>query len=289
MLGTAGGAVPARPRPPAIVSATVAEDALTIRGADFGEERPRVTLGTTELLVLTSGRDEIVARLPEDLPPGSYQLLVHPAGERTSQRAGVFTLTIAGSAVDPENADSVDAASLTPRGRRVAAGCYRHWGSTTCMSGFDATLTGRPGGIESYSNGGALYDNLECVSGSAPALQSFTTPYQTRLMRSDAEGDGMQIVDNSCAVCCRGGCYTALGTDTCAPGYSATYTGRVGGIEAYNGAQFQGQTLCVDSNAAVAMTFTSGYSTRLMRHRAPLGGTTGMDAISGVCAVCCKP
>jgi hypothetical protein len=313
----------ARPRPPAVVSATTGEDTITITGADFGDEVPRVTLGLTELAVLTHGPTEIVAGLPERVPPGSYQLLVHRgrgSGALDREAPGVFVVTIGatgpvgpqgikGEKGDPaaaalpselgdgalqprETADGAVMTSLLRPLRRAAAGCYRHWGDTTCLSGYDATLTGRPGGIESYTSGaGTLYGNVECVSGSASPIASFGASYTTRLMRSDAEGDGMQAVDNSCAICCRGGCYTALGTDTCAAGYSAAYTGRVGGVEAFGTQQIQGQTLCIDSNAPASFTWASGYTTRLMRHRTPLstGGPNGVDVIGGVCAVCCKP
>jgi len=150
-------------------------------------------------------------------------------------------------------------------------------------------LSGRPGGFESFQSGGTLAGNTECVSGSAAALSSYPG-YNNRTMRSDAEGDGMQEVNNSCALCCSGGCYTALGTGTCAAGYAPAYTGRVGGVEAYSAGQVQGQTMCIDSAATASFTWASGYSTRLMRHRAPAGGggQNGMDRIDGSCAVCCK-
>ncbi|MBK8938426.1 MAG: hypothetical protein IPM79_12480 [Polyangiaceae bacterium] len=68
------------------------------------------------------------------------------------------------------------------------------------------------------------------------------------------------------------------------------YSGRVGGVEAYTGGQVQGQTMCIDSIATTNFTWAAGYSTRLMRHRAPVagGGANGMDSIDGTCAVCCK-
>jgi hypothetical protein len=297
MLGLApGDAEAARRRPPAIVSATTGEETVTVRGSGFGEETPRVTLGSTELLILSHGPSEIVARLPE-MPPGSYRLLVRRPSSPGDSAAFIITLGAVGPAGSQgapppmEAADDAATTSLARTLRRGAASCYRHWGGTTCLSGYDATLTGRPGGIESYSTGGALYGNVECVSGSATPTAVYAGTYQTRLMRSDTEGDGMQAVDNSCAICCRGGCYTALGTDTCAPGYSTAYTGRVGGVEAYASAQIQGQTLCIDSSATPSFTWASGYSTRLMRHRAPVssGGANGVEVISGLCAVCCKP
>src|SRR5205085_7299021 len=139
-------------------------------------------------------------------------------------------------------------------------------------------------------NGGALAGNTECVSGAAAVITSYGAPYQNRMMRSDNESDGMQDVDNTCALCCSGGCYTAFGTNSCASGYAPAYTGRVGGIEAFNSAQVQGKTMCIDSAAVTSFTWATGYNTRLFRHRAPVGGgnPNGMDQVAGTCAVCCK-
>ena len=106
--------------------------------------------------------------------------------------------------------------------------------------------------------------------------------------RADGEGDGMAKVPSRCSTCCAGGCYTALGTTSCAPGYAPVYTGRAGGIEAYSGASLVGKTLCVDDSATALATYASGYATRMMRYRETAGGSeNGMDAVSNACAVCC--
>jgi hypothetical protein len=204
-------------------------------------------------------------------------------GASTARRAAA-----AGSAEEPV----IAADEELPRFPRSRGECYRHWGGTSCLPGFQATVTGRTGGLESYtSSPGTLFGNVECVSGAAPVLQTFPTTYNNRLTRGEIDADGFQFVDNSCAICCSRGCYTALGTDTCAPGYYLAYAGRAGGVEGYAGAQLQGDTLCVDVNATVSATYSSGYNTRIMRHR-PVpagGGANGMDVVSNACAVCCKP
>ena len=168
--------------------------------------------------------------------------------------------------------------------------CYTRWGNWGCAAGFSEVVNGRPGGFESYSNGsGALFGNVECVSTAATVLQSWPSPYNNRMMAADPQSDGMSQVRTRCSVCCAGGCYTAIGTNSCAAGYTLTYQGRVGGVEAYSAAQIQGQTLCVDTSSP-QFTWASGYQTRLMRHREAVSGgnANGMDSVTNSCAVCCK-
>ena len=99
----------------------------------------------------------------------------------------------------------------------------------------------------------------------------------------------MSEVPSRCSTCCAGGCYTALGTTSCATGYAPVYTGRAGGIEAYTGPSLTGRTLCVDDSAAVQFTYVGGYQTRIMRYREAAGGAAnGMDVISNACVVCCR-
>src|SRR5947199_4993034 len=78
--------------PPIIISAAPDSDAITIRGLNFGAGVPRVTLNSTELLVLSYGPGEIVARLPQNLAPASYLLAVYRAPSYTI--FGVFIATI---------------------------------------------------------------------------------------------------------------------------------------------------------------------------------------------------
>jgi type VI secretion system Hcp family effector len=65
---------------------------MTIRGANFGEHRPRVTLGGQALTVLSSGPFEILAALPPGLEPGSYRLTVSRG--RGEGRSDTFAVTI---------------------------------------------------------------------------------------------------------------------------------------------------------------------------------------------------
>ena len=150
-------------------------------------------------------------------------------------------------------------------------------------------MHGNPGGHESYTSGGAHLANVECVDSTPSAMSTWSGGYPNRLMRGDAEGDGMQKVRSRCSVCCVGGCYMALGVDTCAAGYTKVYGGRTGGIEAYVQGPY-GKTVCVDSASEVQNTWSSGYNTRLMRFR-DIGGASdnGMDQINNLCAMCCKP
>ncbi len=169
-------------------------------------------------------------------------------------------------------------------------GCYVHGGQWGCASGFDEVVQGRAGGLESYGNsGGSVRSNVECVDVAAPIQRSFSTSYANRLMRSDAEGDGMSVIQPRCSTCCSGGCYTALGTTSCVAGYTKVYDGRAGGIEAYVGGSLIGKTLCVDGAATPQFTWASGYNTRLSRYReGATGSLNGMDFVDNSCAVCCK-
>lgn len=165
--------------------------------------------------------------------------------------------------------------------------CYTRWGGTGCAAGFAEVVNGRTGGLEHFNAGGTVAPSLECVSASATAIQSFGT-YNNRLFRGDAEGDGMSEVSGVCSICCRGGCYTAWGGNTCAAGYTAVYSGRAGGVEAYTSGHRE-ESQCVDVAAAPAATFATGYATRMFRHRPPVpGNPNGMDQISNACAVCCR-
>ena len=135
-----------------------------------------------------------------------------------------------------------------------------------------------------------MYANVNCVSDTASVQQSWTgTTYGTRMFRAESDGNGMDSVENSCSTCCRGGCYTALGTTTCAEGYTKAYDGRVGGVEAHDGGQYYGKTLCVDGSAGAHYNWPSGYWMRLMRHRdSSSSNSDGMDQVTNTCAVCCK-
>jgi hypothetical protein len=186
------------------------------------------------------------------------------------------------------NASGQIAASSIPTG--VGGSCYVRWGAQDCAAPFTAVLTGRAGGIESFTDGSALYGNVSCVSGSAAVTTTWASGYNTRMMRGDADANGMIGVSSQCAVCCTGGCYTALGTNSCASGYTRVVDGRVGGVEAYHGAQIYGDTLCVGSDIGARYTWASGYDTRLMRHRdvATNGNSGGMESVTNSCATCCK-
>jgi hypothetical protein len=177
----------------------------------------------------------------------------------------------------------------------VGGGCYVHWGVAGCAAGYSEVVKGHSGGFESFPDtpAGAASDgngNIECVADSAAVRQSFSgTSYPTRMMIGSANAAGMSMVAGACSVCCRSGCYTAFGTSSCATGYTPTYKGRVGGVEAFNGNKPFTKTLCLDGTAAPVYMW-AGYTARLMRHRngTASGNTDGMDSVDNSCAVCCR-
>ncbi len=182
--------------------------------------------------------------------------------------------------------------------------CYTNWGSQTCAAGYAAVLTGKTGGIENFytaGTGGIPRSSTMCVADSAPAIESWYPEhlagetYWNRLMRSNSNDNGMNAIDPLCSICCKGGTYTAFGTTTCAAGYNIIYTGRTGGTEFFNNygsgaVGHYGGTLCINDNAVTEQTWSSGYASRLMRHRliTAINTANGMDKVDGVCVVCGK-
>lgn len=168
--------------------------------------------------------------------------------------------------------------------------CYTHWGKQQCSAaGFETVLSGRLGGLESYGTGVPRADP-SCISDAATAITPFPTHFN-RFFRSDAEGDGGDILSPDCAICCSGGCYTAFGTDSCKAGYSPVYTGRVGGTEAYLGFQSAGTMVCIDDDPSLNRhTLQTGLTTRLFRFRAQPAANVagGADHVDGLCVQCCK-
>jgi hypothetical protein len=151
-------------------------------------------------------------------------------------------------------------------------------------------LQGRPGGFEQFQNGGAMAANMECVSTQATVLNTWAGSYSNRLMRAQADANGMDQLPSRCSICCTGGCYVAFGTGACATGYTKVYGGRVGGVEAFDGPQVYGKSLCLETGLTASFAWNSGYSNRLMRHRESLstGGANGMDSVDNSCSFCCK-
>lgn len=183
-------------------------------------------------------------------------------------------------------------------------GCYIIYGSHSCAPGYQTVLTGRLGGIENYfphNKGGRPRNGLVCIEDDVPSLNHYNSDsYFNRLLRSNDAGNGMDSINTSCAICCKGGIYTVFGTNTCAPGYQKLYEGRAGGIEQHKAPEKYvlypsdnivdiydtryGETLCLDITAPYIERWSgSGYSTRLMRYTS---NGIGMDRVNSTCAVC---
>lgn len=192
----------------------------------------------------------------------------------------------------------------------AAGACYTRWGadlqaSSVCATGFTAVVKGRSGGFESYTDNHNLRPAAppECVSENAavqpgrPEYATLYTDFRARMARSTATGLGMQNVDGTCAICCSGGCYVAVGEASCASGYERVYGGRVGGVEAFSYSGFPASgsfthTQCIDEDAPAAYTWDGigGNDARLFRHRPARtdGAPQGVEQVDSVCSVCCK-
>ena len=94
---------------------------LVVRGLDFGLETPRVTLGVEDLEVLYHDLGRIEARLPAELPAGSYLLIV--ARGPALEEYDVFHLAVPELPLAPrEPQPTVAAAAPGERGPAGAAG-----------------------------------------------------------------------------------------------------------------------------------------------------------------------
>ncbi len=75
-ISAAGGRGASAPNP-VIASVSLATPGqITIRGHAFGTEAPLVFLGNQRLVVKQNGEKEIVAHLPDNVPPAAYSLLL---------------------------------------------------------------------------------------------------------------------------------------------------------------------------------------------------------------------
>ena len=76
-VSAAGGRGATSAPTPVIVSVSLATPGqITIRGHAFGTEAPLVFLGNQRLAVKQNGEKEIVAHLPDNVPPAAYSLLL---------------------------------------------------------------------------------------------------------------------------------------------------------------------------------------------------------------------
>ena len=96
---------------------------IAISGRNFGDLLPVVNLGATVLGVISSSPTTIKANIPQDLPSGSYRLVVFAGGE--SPRFGSLDVTVGdtgpqGPLVRPARRDCKD-----PKVRRGRKACRR--------------------------------------------------------------------------------------------------------------------------------------------------------------------
>jgi IPT/TIG domain len=84
-----------------VTAASADGDVLTIRGVGFGSVAPYVAVAGVPLVVLSSDGDEIAARLPAGVAPGSYLLVVARNPTRTPYYLFDVTIGAAGPQGEP--------------------------------------------------------------------------------------------------------------------------------------------------------------------------------------------
>lgn len=97
-----------------VESATVHDNLLTIRGGNFGNAAPYVTLAGEPLTVLGNNREEIVAQLPDGIEPGSYLLFVARNPHRLPFY--LFDVTIGAAGPQGQRGDKGDPGPEGPQG-----------------------------------------------------------------------------------------------------------------------------------------------------------------------------
>lgn len=98
-VAAAGGRGTPTPLPPTIVKAAVNvnENILVISGRNFGATPPTVLLAEQALDVKHHSEREIVARLPQQLAPATYGILVIATGEQNRASSNLFSATLVGT------------------------------------------------------------------------------------------------------------------------------------------------------------------------------------------------
>jgi hypothetical protein len=99
---------------PVITSAAVDDGVITIRGHDFGDVTPHVTLAGTPLSVVGSSPTEVLALLPEGILPGTHRLTV--ARSPSARRVHAFELTVGAVGSQGEKGDQGETGPQGPPG-----------------------------------------------------------------------------------------------------------------------------------------------------------------------------
>jgi hypothetical protein len=76
-----------------ITSIALGDSSITIKGKNFGSVAPKVTVGGTQLTIVTSSSSEIVTALPS-LASGVYEVEVTRDGATTSDGTGKTSLLV---------------------------------------------------------------------------------------------------------------------------------------------------------------------------------------------------
>ena len=170
----AGGTI----APLVVNSASADSGVLTIRGGNFGDVPPYVTLAGVQLVVLASDRDEIQVQLPDPTPPGSYLLIV----ARNPLRIPFYLFDVTIGAAGPQGDRGPTGANLyVNSGSGATDGPVNGLGNVIIgYNEFRGTGDDRTG---SHNLVVGSKNNFSSYGGIVGGLQGFlTTPYSARIV-----------------------------------------------------------------------------------------------------------
>jgi hypothetical protein len=157
-----------------VKGASVDGEILAIRGVGFGNAAPFVALAGVPLVVLSSDGDEIAARLPEGIAPGSYLLVV----ARNPMLSPYYLFDVTIGAAGPQGAPG-------PKGDPGPQGIPGPQGPP------GPDVTAQIAALQTQV--AALSAQVSAVSTQAQALTTRVVSLEAKLARVTASGDDIYI------------------------------------------------------------------------------------------------